>query len=67
LKPNVSDVVRSVVESPPSRGARIETSERLELHQLQTSPPSRGARIETMKYLELLDAECIAPFTGGAD
>ena len=53
--------------SPPSRGARIETTRFVLMRAEHVSPPSRGARIETSRFAAPLTSSTVAPFTGGAD
>ena len=53
--------------SPPTRGARIETSPRRSSVPGLSSPPTRGARIETpiVDWVDIVNG--VAPHAGGAD
>ena len=67
MKPIVVALATEVLESPPARGAWIETINDHHCHRLTRSPPARGAWIET-PFAKLADAaQYVAPRAGGVD
>ena len=67
MKHLIEALLTEAGESPPSRGARIETVLGKLGRTFRGSPPSRGARIETSPGWRYSVRPRVAPFTGGAD
>ena len=67
MKPVVERMRNLEDESPPTRGAWIETRRVTGISQQLRSPPTRGAWIETQGCTGATTAAGVAPHAGGVD